>query len=79
MNNELVFTTTNGVCICGTNRTTYGNAAKYPSLIAGKIVIPLKHNGEYVKEIGCFAFFRCVYITEVFIEARLTKIHERAF
>ena len=80
MSNELVFTVLNGICYCGTNDlSSLGNAAKYPSQISGKIIIPLKFGDNYVNEVGKSAFFQCSKITEVCIEARITKINERAF
>ena len=78
--NDLVFTISENICYCGTNnKDSFGNAAKYPSKISGKIIIPRKFENHFVNEIGCAAFYKCGLITEIQIEARITKINDRAF
>ena len=48
-------------------------------LISGKVTIPETVNDKKVTEVGVFAFYRCVYVTEFDIQARITIIKTNGF
>ena len=83
---HLIYTKFDDFYIVGTNETVdevnhinlRANAISDPSY-TGIIVIPKTYKGYPVKEVGHYAFYSCLGITNVIIEAELTAIHRYGF
>ena len=76
--NGVKYTLKNNFYIVGDGKTTEGNGITDKSY-SGTITIPSNIDGIEIKEIGQYSFFRCQYITKVFIRAKITKINDCAF
>ena len=76
--NNVKYTIKNNYYIVGDDTKTEGNGVEDKSY-SGTIVIPSNINGIEIKEISKYSFYKCQYISEVFINARITKIGSCAF
>ena len=74
----LIFREIGGVIVVGDNESTSCNGIS-DSSIAGPITIPKFHEGKKVLEIGQYAFYSCINLREIIIEADLVSINQRAF
>ena len=76
---NFVISYVNGTHMYGTNKTEARNGVKNWELIGPKLILPSYLDGKEITEVGQFAFCRCYYLKELFIDEGIKVLNDHAF